>query len=698
MKINTRESKIVEEKYGYFEIDGEEFFDYKTGEASGSDIFDTSKTGMSFYNDLLNDPKYMEEEKNLKAEIVMMSPSTYFEECAKIFDSTFDRQVAQTKADKDTIDHLVNVITKAKRKFPLTFLSYAENTQEGRHRMYVAAMLTSWNTKFPVMVINWADEERQRDKVLRKRIANIEYSLGSVASEVLLYHYANYDELETQVQYEMDKRFGEGVNYDFKIGDNEFTITYDGVSKSFPTDWIKWREPEDDDWDYDDEDLYLMSDEELEDELRGVLKESIEKEDDPIDIYNKLTTEDIVNKIGVPTQDTIDTSSPMFLLPDGKIISVANALKAANMEYTASTVVHHDMIDVILEGIMYLQGEPIDYIDDYIARHRSEADLDRLTVKLGWARLNCGTIAVEDRFYCVLPPKTTRHQFYTLDEWIEWGQGKKPDLLVFVLKGYSQADRHTYQLFHRNSFASMSTEDIIRSLKRYYSSGKFYESLNKDGIDKSKLKEMVLTQSTPYMMRNDGEVLPCGTYHPYLKNFNDEDDAEEMVSALLDNPRDILWFYDNTKNPKLKRAIEIIVKNAQEVDELADEIEPDDLDGDFDYINYENAPEAAYEEIVTLFHQANDMANEEFLRVRTSGLVDGGTGNGIYFRVGSNNTNWFNHIWKMVYENRRWINDVTIVTDHQVKGKTDYYIHAGKVFDRIPTEEFIMISGNPDIS
>ena len=142
-----------------------DFYDYKTRPVEGSNIFDTSKTGMSFYDDLIpGDPEneYMEKEKNLKGAFEQMTPLEYFYACAQIFNSDVDRQIAQTEYDKETIEHLISVIKEHKVCFPVTFLNFAEKTQEGRHRMYVAAQLFGWNKKFPVLIINWADPEREK--------------------------------------------------------------------------------------------------------------------------------------------------------------------------------------------------------------------------------------------------------------------------------------------------------------------------------------------------------------------------------------------------------------------------------------------------------------------------------------------------------------------------------------------------------
>ena len=98
-----------------------------------------------------------------------MSPKEYFENCAKIFDSTFNDQVRSISWEKDYNDHLKSVITIKGDKFPMAYLNFADETQEGRHRMYVAGELFGWDTKFPVLIIEHADEERaKREEEHRK--------------------------------------------------------------------------------------------------------------------------------------------------------------------------------------------------------------------------------------------------------------------------------------------------------------------------------------------------------------------------------------------------------------------------------------------------------------------------------------------------------------------------------------------------
>ena len=124
----------------------EKFYDYRTKEFNGSDPFDVTKTGVSFYNQFFTDPDYMEEYKNLKYKIVNMSPNEYFEECAEIFNSSKQSQIHQTGLDTKVLNHLKEVLLKYKKTFPITFLNYAEETQEGRHRMYIVGeLLGKWH-------------------------------------------------------------------------------------------------------------------------------------------------------------------------------------------------------------------------------------------------------------------------------------------------------------------------------------------------------------------------------------------------------------------------------------------------------------------------------------------------------------------------------------------------------------------------
>ena len=127
------------------------------------DIFSKTTTGVPFYDDILNDPSYMEKTKNLVGKVVMMTPTKYFEECGKIFNSN-KKSLDMVKADTEVTDEIKSVVLDYKYKLPMPYLNYASNEQEGRHRMYVAGELLGWNTLQPVLVVDYADKERaERD-------------------------------------------------------------------------------------------------------------------------------------------------------------------------------------------------------------------------------------------------------------------------------------------------------------------------------------------------------------------------------------------------------------------------------------------------------------------------------------------------------------------------------------------------------
>ena len=123
-----------------------EDFDYGTSEVKNDDIFDVTQTGMSFYDQAIpgnRDYQYMIDEKNLKGTIVQMTPQEFYECCAKdIFKRGTVDSIKQSRSyDTYYINKLKSVIIDKKKKFPLTFLDYSENEEEGLHRMYVAGEL-----------------------------------------------------------------------------------------------------------------------------------------------------------------------------------------------------------------------------------------------------------------------------------------------------------------------------------------------------------------------------------------------------------------------------------------------------------------------------------------------------------------------------------------------------------------------------
>ena len=148
-------------------------------------------TDTSYYDNFLNDKdlKYMQNAKNRTGEIVMMSPNEYIEQCANVIfhgRHTVD-QIVKSRRYSKNLDTDIPIVTeyaeamKSGSKFPLCYLNYAEDGQEGLHRMIAAGDAYGFDTKFPVLVIKPFDEDvsnPETQRVLREMIAEMHENFG----------------------------------------------------------------------------------------------------------------------------------------------------------------------------------------------------------------------------------------------------------------------------------------------------------------------------------------------------------------------------------------------------------------------------------------------------------------------------------------------------------------------------------------
>lgn len=188
------------------------------------------------------------------------------------------------------------------------------------------------------------------------------------------------------------------------------------------------------------------------------------------DEYPNLTSDELIHFLNIPTRNDIDADSPMFILPNGKIVSVKDVLDANKYDFELT---HNALCQCYMYKLIskfgYSDEEFVEIADnDWKLEPYEFKILDTITYQLNWARINCGRTWSESRFYCVLPDTMTPSQYRTLEEWIEWGEdsGRK-NVLIFATK---RTENYTYSLVDN------MPEEIIRNIKRYYSSGKFYES------------------------------------------------------------------------------------------------------------------------------------------------------------------------------------------------------------------------------
>lgn len=200
------DESVVNEGY----LDPEEkFYDYRTGKVDlkSCDIFDKTKTGFSFYNNLIDDPEYMKKSKGLVGSIIMMTPNEYFEHCGEIFHTSKQTQIDHTLADKDNIEYLKQVILKYNRKFPIGYINIRDKQQEGRHRMAVAGELCGYDTPQPVLIA--------------QDINNIIYPNELILKE----DYYNKIDLSSNSS---DEDIIKSIKDQFKTFDNPSNITYGG--------------------------------------------------------------------------------------------------------------------------------------------------------------------------------------------------------------------------------------------------------------------------------------------------------------------------------------------------------------------------------------------------------------------------------------------------------------------------------------
>ncbi len=221
------------------------------------DIFDTNRINIPFYDELLKSQEARKRE-NRDVKIVQMSPREYFRGCAKVFNSTFDKQIRQVRGDKETLDYIQSELDKG-HKLPLTWLDYgAERSQDGRHRMYVVGNAFGWDEKYPVAVFTTADEqeaERRKKAKTEERITRYFYR---VENKLFGYSYRDLEELKEQIEYLMNNYLDGKPEVEVKQQDKQLVIIVNGVEFTYSMNDFDWEEKSNfdndklDDFDYDD--------------------------------------------------------------------------------------------------------------------------------------------------------------------------------------------------------------------------------------------------------------------------------------------------------------------------------------------------------------------------------------------------------------------------------------------------------------
>lgn len=214
----------------------------------------------------------------------------------------------------------------------------------------------------------------------------------------------------------------------------------------------------------------------------------------------------------------------------------------------------------------------------------------------------------------------------------------------------------------------------------------------------------ILKRSTPYMLNLQGDLIECEIgYHPYLLRATSSFPLIKQLERVIKNdPESLKWYYENTDSFKIRGLILDILYclATKHKDEYTDPYGNYIIRLCEGLLNYDITKHNITSKgtIEDLFSVVNDKVNEEFTRVRTSHITMPDNSNqDIYFRISSKHTNWFDTIWNIVYNNRNWIDSVTIVTDKNSKGKEEFYKLGNLISDHMSVEDFINLKGNPII-
>lgn len=208
----------------------------------------------------------------------------------------------------------------------------------------------------------------------------------------------------------------------------------------------------------------------------------------------------------------------------------------------------------------------------------------------------------------------------------------------------------------------------------------------------------IINESTEnaFMIRNDGKV-----FRVLQHIYGSEEDIDETLFAAE-------WLYNATSKNTTKNLIMNFIaswgyfRNPENdiIDNIIEEINTKPyvfLTKEFIRGHADQIRDGQIQDNVdSLNNLVVDELNQEFLRARYGGMYNSTVGSKeMVFRVSSVDFNWFDIIYTFVYANKPTINTVTVVKDEESTGFSDPYSHNGKVMDKMPVDEFLMLSGRP---
>ena len=125
--------------------------------------------------------------------------------------------------------------------------------------MYVAGELTTWDTKFPVLIVDYYDKDLQK-KIEDKRTQDkLDAIVREAVRKALPYKYTAKNEFITELEYTLSNIVGKDATPDsVEFTNSDVVVKYNGGEYSFPEDELNidpTYKPDDIDFDIPDEDI-----------------------------------------------------------------------------------------------------------------------------------------------------------------------------------------------------------------------------------------------------------------------------------------------------------------------------------------------------------------------------------------------------------------------------------------------------------
>ena len=216
-------------------------------------------------------------------------------------------------------------------------------------------------------------------------------------------------------------------------------------------------------------------------------------------IAKSIDLDSLLEEASIVPESDFDFNGPAFIMPDGRVINVDT-----NLDGTGYKNMHSELAYALFKNIL-TQRYPNATIATY-----GTVDHDLLillTNHYGLARVNFGNTAMENRFYCVLPPRgknPSQAMYGKLIEFIDWGYNNKERYFNVFFGSGSGSEHVEYNLLQ------YTTDELIFNFKRGYATGRFMEGVSKG-------QEEFFRQSV--IRGKDGSLIPM--WHGSSESFKE---------------------------------------------------------------------------------------------------------------------------------------------------------------------------------